>query len=112
MAAALEGMIRLLVIDNCEHLREAAADLVEAILAQSVTVSVLATSREGLRVADEQVLLVPSLDVGAGIDSAAVALFVERARGEASHFSVATPMRRPRWWRSAAVWTGSRWPSS
>jgi predicted ATPase len=91
VAAALDGMIRLLVIDNCEHLREAAADLVEAILAQSVTVNVLATSREGLRVADEQVLLVPSLDVGAGVDSAAVALFVERARGEASHFSVARP---------------------
>jgi predicted ATPase len=91
LAAALEGTIRLLVFDNCEHVREAAADLVEAILAQSVTVRVLATSREGLRVADEQVRLVPSLDVGAGIDSAAVALFVERARGEASHFSVATP---------------------
>ncbi|HEY2197408.1 MAG TPA: AAA family ATPase, partial [Mycobacterium sp.] len=91
VAAALDGMIRLLVIDNCEHLREAAADLAEAILAQSVTVRVLATSREGLRVADEQVLLVPSLDVGAGVDSAAVALFVERARGESSHFSVATP---------------------
>ena len=91
VAAAMEGTIRLLVIDNCEHLREAAADLVEAILAQSVTVKVLATSREGLRLADEQVWLVPSLDVGAGIDSAAVALFVERARGEASQFSVATP---------------------
>jgi predicted ATPase/class 3 adenylate cyclase len=91
VAAAMEGTIRLLVIDNCEHVREAAADLVEAILAQSVTVKVLATSREGLRVADEQAWLVPSLDVGAGTDSAAVALFVERARGEASQFSVATP---------------------
>jgi predicted ATPase/class 3 adenylate cyclase len=91
VAAAMEGTIRLLVIDNCEHVREAAADLVEAILAQSVTVKVLATSREGLRLADEQVWLVPSLDVGAGIDSAAVALFVERARGEAAQFSLATP---------------------
>ncbi|MDT5356468.1 MAG: hypothetical protein QOJ56_5000 [Mycobacterium sp.] len=91
VAAAMEGTIRLLVVDNCEHVREAAADLVEAILAQSVTVKVLATSREGLRVADEQAWLVPSLDVGAGTDSAAVALFVERARGEASQFSVATP---------------------
>jgi predicted ATPase/class 3 adenylate cyclase len=91
VAAAMEGTIRLLVIDNCEHVRDAAADLVEAILAQSVTVRVLATSREGLRVADEQAWLVPSLDVGAGTDSAAVALFVERARGEASQFSVATP---------------------
>jgi predicted ATPase len=87
----MEGTIRLLVIDNCEHVREAAADLVEAISARSMTVKVLATSREGLRVADEQAWLVPSLDVGAGTDSAAVALFVERARGEASQFSVATP---------------------
>src|ERR1700760_2026421 len=58
VAAAMEGTIRLLVIDNCEHVREAAADLLEAILAQSVTVKVLATSREGLRVADEQAWLV------------------------------------------------------
>jgi predicted ATPase len=34
VAAALEGRIRLLVIDNCEHVLDAAADLIEAILAQ------------------------------------------------------------------------------
>ena len=64
MAAALEGRSRLLVFDNCEHVLDAAADLIEAILAQSATVRVLATSREGLGVADEQVWPVPSLDVG------------------------------------------------
>ena len=112
VAAALEGRVRLLVFDNCEHVRDAAADLVEAILAHSATVRILATSREGLGVADEQLWLVPSLDVGAGIDSAAVNLFVERAHSVASRFSVATPTRRPRWWRSAAASTGSRWPSS
>ena len=90
MAAALEGRVRLLVFDNCEHVRDAAADLVEAILAHSATVRVLATSREGLGVADEQLWLVPSLGVRAGIDSAAVTLFVERARSVASRFSVAT----------------------
>ena len=89
-AAALEGRVRLLVFDNCEHVRDAAADLVEAILAHSATVRVLATSREGLGVADEQLWLVPSLEVRAGIDSAAVSLFVERARSVASRFSVAT----------------------
>ena len=89
VAAALEGRVRLLVFDNCEHVRDAAADLVEAILAQSATVRILATSREGLGVADEQLWLVPSLDVGAGIDSAAVNLFVERARSVAPRFSVA-----------------------
>src|SRR4029077_6741340 len=80
VAAALEGRVRLLVFDNCEHVLDAAADLVEAVLAHSATVKILATSREGLRVADEQLWLVPSLDVGAGVDSAAVSLFVERAQ--------------------------------
>jgi len=91
VAAALEGRVRLLVFDNCEHVRDAAADLVEAVLAESAAVRILATSREGLGVADEQLWLVPSLDVGAGVDSAAVTLFVERAHSVASRFSVATP---------------------
>jgi predicted ATPase/class 3 adenylate cyclase len=90
VAAALEGRLRLLVFDNCEHVRDAAADLIEAILAQSATVMILATSREGLGVADEQLWLVPSLDLGAGIESAAVDLFVERARSVAAGFSMAT----------------------
>ena len=90
VAAALEGRVRLLVFDNCEHVRDAAGDLVEAILAHSATVKVVATSREGLGVADEQLWLVPSLEVGAGIDSAAVSLFVERARSVTSRFSMAT----------------------
>src|SRR4029079_633980 len=49
VAAALEGRLRLLVFDNCEHVRDAAADLVEAILAHAATVQILSTSREGLR---------------------------------------------------------------
>ncbi|MGN6335103.1 ATP-binding protein [Mycobacterium sp.] len=91
VAAALEGRVRLLVIDNCEHVLSAAADLIEAIVAQSETVKILVTSREGLGVADEQLWPVPSLDVGAGVDSAAVNLFVERARSVAPRFSMATP---------------------
>ncbi|MEV0669385.1 adenylate/guanylate cyclase domain-containing protein [Mycobacterium sp. NPDC050441] len=89
VAAALEGRVRLLVIDNCEHVRDAAADLIEAILAKSATVRIVATSREGLRVADEQLWLVPSLDVTGGVDSAAVTLFTERARSVAQRFSLA-----------------------
>ena len=91
VAAALEGRIRLLVFDNCEHVLDAAADLVEAILAASATVKVLATSREGLGVGDEQAWRVPSLDLDAGVDSAAATLFVERARSVASDFSLAQP---------------------
>jgi predicted ATPase/class 3 adenylate cyclase len=88
VAAALEGRVRLLVFDNCEHVLAAAADLIEAILAHSPTVRILATSREGLGVPDEQVRPVRSLDAAAGIDSAAVSLFVERAQGIAPGFSM------------------------
>ena len=79
VAAALEGRSRLLLFDNCEHVLDAAADMVEAILSRSATVKILATSREGLRVADEQLWPVPSLDTEAESDSAAATLFVERA---------------------------------
>jgi predicted ATPase len=88
VAAALEGRLRLLVFDNCEHVLDAAADLIEAILAHSATVTVLATSREGLEVADEQLWPVPSLDVVAGIDSPAVELFVARSRAISPRFSM------------------------
>ena len=54
VAAALEDRVRLLVFDNCEHVLDAAADMIDAILSRSSTVGVLATSREGLRLADEQ----------------------------------------------------------
>ncbi|OBH48147.1 cyclase [Mycobacterium mantenii] len=88
VAAALEDRVRFLVIDNCEHVLDAAADLIEAILARSATVRILATSREGLGIADERVWPVRSLR-SAGIDSAAVSLFVERAQGIAPGFSMA-----------------------
>jgi predicted ATPase len=81
VAAALEGRVRLLVFDNCEHLLDAAADLIEAILDHSATVKILATSREGLRVADEQLWPVPSLDADAAVD-----LFMERAHRVAPAF--------------------------
>jgi predicted ATPase len=91
VAAALEGRVRLLVFDNCEHVLNAAGDLIEAILAQSATVRVVATSREGLGIADERLRPVPSLDVGAGVDSAAVSLFIERAQAVSPRFSVTSP---------------------
>src|SRR5271167_808350 len=87
VAAALEGRVRMLVFDNCEHVRDAAADLIEAILVASATTKIVATSREGLGIADEQLWPVPSLDVGAGIDSAAVNLFVERAQHVSPRFT-------------------------
>ena len=68
-----------MVFDNCEHVVDSVADLVAAILAASATVKVLATSREGIGVADEQLWRVPSLDVGAAVE-----LFVERAHSMVS----------------------------
>jgi len=91
VAAALEGRVRLLVFDNCEHVVDSVADLVEAILAASVTVTILATSREGLGVSEEQLWRVPSLDVNSGTESAAVNLFVDRAQSVVSDFSLAQP---------------------
>ncbi len=80
IARALEGRSRLLVFDNCEHILEAAADVIEAIFAHSSRVVVLATSREGLRLSDEQLWPVPSLDMRAGAGSAAATLFIDRAQ--------------------------------
>ena len=90
VAAALEGRIRLLVIDNCEHVLDAAADLIETIVKRSATVRLLTTSREGLGLKEEQLHPVRPLQAGAGTDSAAVSLFVERAQGISPGFSVVT----------------------
>jgi predicted ATPase len=79
IAAALEGRSRLLIFDNCEHLLSASADLIEAILTRSDTVRILATSREGLRVEDEQLWPVSSLETNSGVDSSAASLFIDRA---------------------------------
>src|SRR5258708_4458868 len=53
----------LLVLDNCEHLLEAAALLVSEVIRAAPGVRVIATSREPLSVAGEHVLPVPPLDL-------------------------------------------------
>nr|WP_094286616.1 adenylate/guanylate cyclase domain-containing protein [Mycobacterium lehmannii] len=78
IATTLEGRLRLLVFDNCEHVLDSAASLIEAILASSTTVRVLATSREGLVLRDEQMWPVRSLDIDAAVD-----LFTQRAHNVA-----------------------------
>ena len=88
VASALEGRSRLLVFDNCEHVLDAAADMIEAILTASATVKILATSREGLRVADEQLLAGALTHVLAGVDSAAATLFLQRAGAVAPGISL------------------------
>ena len=89
VAAALEHRSRLLVFDNCEHVLDAAARMAEAILERSTMVTILATSREGLRLPDEQLWPVPSLEVRTGADSSAAALFVDRAQAAEPTFTVA-----------------------
>lgn len=71
----------LLVLDNCEHVIDAAADLVEAVLARRGESRVLATSREALDVDGEAVFQVPSLSVDSDLGGAgpAVRLFIDRA---------------------------------
>ncbi len=87
VARTLSGR-QLLVVDNCEHVLDAAAELVEAILAHTTAVAVIATSREGLRVGAEHLWAVPSLDTRDGPTSDAVELFVERARAVETGFSL------------------------
>ena len=79
---ALGGREVLLVIDNCEHVLDDVAGLVEALVASCPGVRVLVTSRESLSVAGEWAWRVPSLPAG----SAGSELFVERAESTAAGF--------------------------
>lgn len=84
VAYAQEGRVRLLVFDNCEHVVDAAANLIESILAQSTSVKILVTSREGLGLVEERLWRVPSLEVVAAIE-----LFAERAQNMTADESAA-----------------------
>ena len=87
VAQALSGRRLLVVLDNCEHVLDAVAELVDTVLSRTSGVKVLATSREGLRVAAEHLWPVPSLD-GGDAGSAAVELFVDRARAVTPGFAL------------------------
>jgi len=83
----------LLVLDNCEHLLRAVADLVDGIVRACPGVRVLATSREGLNVAGEHMLGLASMEVpGEPAEPDAIArcdaavLFVDRARSVKASF--------------------------
>jgi predicted ATPase len=74
LAEQLAGRRALLVLDNCEHVLGPCAALVEELIGDSPTLTVLVTSREPLGIAGELVWRVPSLD-----GESAALLFVERA---------------------------------
>lgn len=84
----------LLLVDNCEHLVEAAADLVTSVLRAGPDVQVIATSREPLGVAGETTLEVgplaaPDASSVKEISSYdAVRLFVARAQAADPHFEL------------------------
>ncbi|MEW2511189.1 AAA family ATPase [Streptomyces sp. NPDC046870] len=87
----------LLVLDNCEHLVEACARLTDALLRAAPGLRVLATSRQPLGIAGEEVfpvepLPVPDADAGHSLrtlrDYPAVALFADRAAAVLPGFTV------------------------
>src|SRR6266851_1037876 len=95
VANALRSKQLMLVLDNCEHVVDAAARTAEALLRANPAARVIATSREPLRAEGERVYPVPPLSVPTEsspdsedpLQYAAVRLFVERARAAAPHFS-------------------------
>ena len=83
--AALQSRPALLVLDNCEHVIDGAAELAHAIAQGCPMVRVLATSREALGIDDEQLLPVAPLDPA----GPAAELFNERARAVCATFDAA-----------------------
>ena len=79
--AALETRRSLLVLDGCEHVVAAAAEVVQAIAGGCPSVRVLATSRQGLGLREEKLIAVPPLETAAGVE-----LFNERATAAARGF--------------------------
>jgi predicted ATPase/DNA-binding SARP family transcriptional activator len=82
-AERLSGRACLLVLDNCEHLVDAVAALVERLLAAAPRLRVLATSREPLSIAGEALYPVAPLP-----DDPAIALFADRAAAARPGFAV------------------------
>jgi predicted ATPase/class 3 adenylate cyclase/DNA-binding CsgD family transcriptional regulator len=74
----------LVVLDNCEHLLDASAELVIALLGRAPGLTVLATSREAIGVAGEVSWRVPSLSLA----DDAIELFTDRARLAQTGFTV------------------------
>jgi predicted ATPase len=89
---AAQSMV--LVLDNCEHVVDAAAAFVAQLLRECPGLKVLATSREALGVAGERIVSVPPLSVphdntlASAREADAIALFVERAQDVRAGFEL------------------------
>jgi predicted ATPase/DNA-binding CsgD family transcriptional regulator len=79
VVAALADHQALLVLDNCEQVRDGVAPFLERLLATCPRLTVLATSRARLMVPFERVYPVPPLSLAGDGESDAVALFMDRA---------------------------------
>jgi TolB-like protein/Tfp pilus assembly protein PilF len=96
IANALDGKRLMLVLDSCEHVINAAANMARALLHANAAIRVLATSREPLRTEGEYLyrllpLAVPAKDTGdleELLSYGAVLLFATRARAADPRFSV------------------------
>jgi predicted ATPase/DNA-binding SARP family transcriptional activator len=95
VARALGRRRALLLLDNCEHVAGAVAELVGHLLRSTTLPRVLATSRTPLRVEGERLWTVPPLSLPAEAgptadltDSDAVRLFVERGRAVSPTFAL------------------------
>src|SRR5947209_4329626 len=91
IAARLDGDPTLLIVDNCEHLADAAARLAVAILAECPGLRILTTSREPLGLDGEVIHRVPSLQLpqtDADATCESVRLFVDRVRAVRPTFSL------------------------
>lgn len=87
LAKALRDEPTLLVLDNCEHVRDGAAELAVRLAAACPLLQIVATSRQPLDCPGEAVLPIPPLPTGSDGEGAAhllaaeaVRLFAERAR--------------------------------
>jgi len=95
LCAHLRQRQLLLILDNCEHLLDASAKLVDTVLRSGADTTIVATSREPLHVAGEQTYPLQALSLPertAAIDavgrSDAVQLFIERARRQLPAFEL------------------------
>ena len=118
LARVLARQQLLLVLDNCEHVIGAAAELCAGLLAACDDVRVLATSREPLAVAGEARYRLGPLSLPGGDDPAgaggseAVALFADRARQADARFRAGRADRAGGGAAGERGWTGCRWRSS
>src|SRR5439155_734626 len=88
LAEALAPKALLLILDNCEHVLTASAELIALLLQACPSLQVMATSQEALGIPGEMVLRVPPMPPAEGVE-----LFADRARSRNRRFSLTDDVR-------------------